>query len=392
MIVFSVCRAYAANITVGPFSSYNVSGQTTPYTGLSTGAELDYVHGVTSAIQTQLSLLAPIANPTFTGTVTADALSITGGTALTFETTLTNSASVIPSGSAIVSYAVPLAGGTLTGKLTTETSNSTNAPFNIPPGSAPTSPNNGDIWTTSSGLYTQVAGATVGPLGSGGGGGTVTDAMGGIWNLGANLGGTFNLTSGSNISDYTNMSGTSGNNLTTQTTHNGHAWTSLYTTVYSGNLLYTTAGTGVYSITNANYYAALTPSSDNYSIGATFTYVSGTGYVGVGGRYTNPTTSSFVGYMFRYVEAAAVWQMFKDGNSPVQLGSNVSQTFTNGTTHTVKLVLADGSQKAYVDGTLMITTTDTTQNGSTGYPTLTIVNDASSTTGFYVTNWEVTTP
>ena len=42
--------------------SINVIGQVT-------GTELNYVHGVTSAIQTQLNAKAPTANPTFTGTV-----------------------------------------------------------------------------------------------------------------------------------------------------------------------------------------------------------------------------------------------------------------------------------------------------------------------------------
>jgi len=52
--------------------------------------------------------------------------------------------------------------------LTTPPS-STAAGFNLPHGSAPTSPVNGDIWTTSSGLYARINGSTVGPLGSGGG-------------------------------------------------------------------------------------------------------------------------------------------------------------------------------------------------------------------------------
>jgi len=56
------------------------------------------------------------------------------------------------------------------GKITTETSGTSNAPVNIPPGSAPTSPVNGDLWTTSLGVYAQVAGSTVGPFASGGGG------------------------------------------------------------------------------------------------------------------------------------------------------------------------------------------------------------------------------
>ena len=41
-----------------------------------TGAELNYVDGVTSAIQTQIDAKAPLASPTFTGTVTADALTV----------------------------------------------------------------------------------------------------------------------------------------------------------------------------------------------------------------------------------------------------------------------------------------------------------------------------
>ena len=63
-----------------------------------------------------------------------------------------------------------LAGGTLTGELITNASSPTNAGLNLPPGSAPTSPVNGDLWTTSGGLYARIAGATVGPFGTGGGG------------------------------------------------------------------------------------------------------------------------------------------------------------------------------------------------------------------------------
>lgn len=41
-----------------------------------TTAELNYVDGVTSAIQTQIDTKAPLASPTFTGTVTADGLTV----------------------------------------------------------------------------------------------------------------------------------------------------------------------------------------------------------------------------------------------------------------------------------------------------------------------------
>ena len=57
-----------------------------------TTTELNYVDGVTSAIQTQLDTKAPLANPTFTGTVTLDTgvnIVFEGTTANAFEATLT---------------------------------------------------------------------------------------------------------------------------------------------------------------------------------------------------------------------------------------------------------------------------------------------------------------
>ena len=58
------------------------------------------------------------------------------------------------------------------GKLVTTASDATQAGLKLPHGAAPASPENGDIWTTTAGIYAQVNGSTVGPLGTGGGGGT----------------------------------------------------------------------------------------------------------------------------------------------------------------------------------------------------------------------------
>jgi hypothetical protein len=66
--------------------------------------------------------------------------------------------------------ALPLTGGSLSGELKTAASIAASSGFNLPPGTAPTSPANGDMWTTTLGLYVQVAGGTVGPLGTGSGG------------------------------------------------------------------------------------------------------------------------------------------------------------------------------------------------------------------------------
>lgn len=65
-------------------------------------------------------------------------------------------------GSTVGPY-VAASGFTATGKITTVASASGNAGFNLPAGSAPSSPTNGDIWTTTSGLFSRINGATQGP-------------------------------------------------------------------------------------------------------------------------------------------------------------------------------------------------------------------------------------
>jgi hypothetical protein len=71
-----------------------------------------------------------------------------------------------------------------------------NASIRLPHGSAPSSPVNGDTWTTTAGIFVRINGVTVGPLGAGGGGtpgGLNTQlqynnsgAFGGITNVTAN--------------------------------------------------------------------------------------------------------------------------------------------------------------------------------------------------------------
>lgn len=49
---------------------------------------------------------------------------------------------------------------TLAGELVTLASSTTRAGLNVPPGSAPTDPVNGDVWTTTAGLFARINGAT----------------------------------------------------------------------------------------------------------------------------------------------------------------------------------------------------------------------------------------
>jgi hypothetical protein len=57
------------------------------------------------------------------------------------------------------------AGGIMTGRLVTAPPSSTTAGFNFGCGSTPASPVNGDTWCTSAGLFVQINGTTIGPLG-----------------------------------------------------------------------------------------------------------------------------------------------------------------------------------------------------------------------------------
>jgi hypothetical protein len=70
-------------------------------------------------------------------------------------------------------------GCTMVGKLVTAPSTTSSAGLNIPAGAAPTSPGNGDIWTTTAGVFVQINGATVGPLVGSGSPGVLPVANGG---------------------------------------------------------------------------------------------------------------------------------------------------------------------------------------------------------------------
>jgi hypothetical protein len=69
---------------------------------------------------------------------------------------------------------------TLNGLLLTLASTTGGAGLRLPPGAAPTSPTNGDVWTTTAGMYARINGTTVGPFASAAGGatwGTITGTL-----------------------------------------------------------------------------------------------------------------------------------------------------------------------------------------------------------------------
>ena len=124
----------ARNIAGQSFNgSANISIAPTDLTGVTSSAaelnildgatlsttELNYVDGVTSAIQTQIDLKAPLASPTFTGTVTIPSGASISGFAPLASPTFTGTVT-IPSGASISGFA-PLASPTFTGTVTIPT-------------------------------------------------------------------------------------------------------------------------------------------------------------------------------------------------------------------------------------------------------------------------------
>jgi hypothetical protein len=67
-----------------------------------------------------------------------------------------------------ITDALPLAGGTMTGKIITAPSTVASAGFNLPHSASPTAPVDGDVWTTSTGMFARINGITATISGNGG--------------------------------------------------------------------------------------------------------------------------------------------------------------------------------------------------------------------------------
>jgi len=125
------------------------------------------------------------AHQTLAAGATTDILVGGGASALPVWTAATGSGSPVRATSpTLITPNIGAASGsslTLTGMATLPAATTSLAPLRIPHGTAPTTPTNGDVWTTSSGMFARVNGATVGPFGAGGGGGDHPGYIEGCW-------------------------------------------------------------------------------------------------------------------------------------------------------------------------------------------------------------------
>lgn len=100
---------------------------------------------------------------------TTDILVGGGAAALPAWTTATGTGAPVRAGSPTFTGTVGVAAITATGLITTVASAVGSAGLRLPHGAAPTSPVDGDVWTTSAGgMYARINGVTIGPFGASG--------------------------------------------------------------------------------------------------------------------------------------------------------------------------------------------------------------------------------
>lgn len=176
---------------------------------------------------------------------------------------------------------------------------------------------------------------------------------------------------------------TDGTDLASHTGGTGATWTNDdlgdALTITSGAVYNTGAG-------SAAYHASGTPSGADYSVQANFVYLSQTGAIGITGRAVASGTAGHVnGYMLQH-RAFHGWQLMRlDTGAPTQLGVDVGPELTTADNKVGKLEFVGSTINAYVDGSLIITVTDTTYSAA-GNVGIFGVLAVTSTTGVHVDN------
>ncbi len=127
------------------------------------------------------------------------------------------------------------------------------------------------------------------------------------------------------------------------------------------------------------YYYAVSPSSADYTVQADVYRISGGGMGGPAARVDTSTASA---YAVQYTSGA--WHLVKIfSGSTTSLGTSATPSVTTGGTYTVALTCAGTTISVVVNGTQIISVTDSSIT-SAGYPGLNLLSDLYSK----ITNWQ----
>jgi hypothetical protein len=273
---------------------------------------------------TAASTYAPIASPTFTGTVTIPSGASISGFAPLASPALTGNVTINSNSTGAALFIEQAGTGNIltlhdqatdtnfvaidaNGKVNTIPSEATNgAGFNVPHGAAPTTPVNGDVWTTTSGLFARINGGTqqFAPLGS-------------------------NNTFSNASSTYGSSTATGTIGLATGATISGSTKTvNIATSGVSGSTTLTTIGP-VAGASTTTIGATTAASTLNLASGATLTATTkavNIGTAGLAGSTTNIAIGSAVGGQ---ISTTTVNGNFVAASSTVSIG-NLAESATIG--------------------------------------------------------------
>jgi hypothetical protein len=154
----------ANNTVVGKDAGYSVNGNTAKAT--TTGHEqvaIGYQAGCSAAnsLSTAIGAFAEAGGAWSTALGASSLASGNGSVAIGTDNAGTGASATATNA---IALGTALHTTTTLGRLVTAVGTTTQAGVNIPHGAAPTTPVNGDVWTTTAGLFVRVNGATVGPL------------------------------------------------------------------------------------------------------------------------------------------------------------------------------------------------------------------------------------
>ena len=183
-----------------------------------------------------------------------------------------------------------------------------------------------------------------------------------------------------------------GTNLTAHTADVGGGWAKV--TGATGDFLITDAArVRLNSVAaGAVYYHAATPASAQYDAQVTF-YKATTIAGNYHGLWANLLTSAITGYQLQYEVDAGKWVINQVTNDSYTNIGEYAQALSDATGYVAKLEIRTASQKAYIDGVLRITATDTTHTavgkcGLSAYASTTA--PANTPTGIHYDNFSCT--